>query len=92
MCYMLAFIIAKHRIFLFFMLNEHLFHLFSCVTPCLCAFCRNKENKTRIKQFGQQLKKLCIFFFMVATTTIYGHDHDPKPKKTVHSACTMVAT
>ena len=55
-CYKLAFIIAY---FVFLILTEHLFHLFSCLTPCLCAFCRNEENKTRIKQFGQQLKKLC---------------------------------
>ena len=33
-----------------------------------------EENKTKIKQFGQELKKLCRIAVMVATAAIHGHD------------------
>ena len=45
---------------MFLRLTEHPFHLFPYLTPFLCAFHRNKEEKIRIKQFGQQLKKLKV--------------------------------
>ena len=41
----------------------------------LCVFCKNEENKTKIKIYGQELKKLCKIVVMVMTTAIHGHDH-----------------
>ena len=82
MCFRLAFISVKHSIFHDFDANLAPFSVTSCLTPSLCVFCRNKENKTKIKQFGKDLKKLCKEKDMVATTKFYGCDHKilwPRP-------------
>ena len=64
--------------FMLMMLTQHPSYSFSCLTASLCVFCRNEENKTKIKQFGQELKELCKKEAMVATIAVYGRDHSSK--------------
>ena len=78
---MLAFISAKHHIFHAFDANLAPFYSFSCLTPYLCVFCRIEENKTKIKQFGQELKELCKKDVMVVTIIVYGCDHNSKQEE-----------
>ena len=49
------------------MLTKHPSYSFSCLTPYLCVFCRNEENVMKSKQYGQELKNLCMEESMVAT-------------------------
>ena len=70
MCFILAFIIEKHRIFHTFDANSVPFYSYSCLTPYLCVICRIEDNKTKIKQFGQELKELC--------KRCHGRDHNSK--------------
>ena len=51
-----------------------------------------KRKKTKIKQFGQDLKKLCKEEVVIATIGFYGHDHKSNKKKTVQPRCNVVAT
>ena len=65
------------------MLTKHPSYSFSCLTPSICVFCRNEENKTKIKKFRQDLKKLCKEEVVVTTIGFYGHDHKSNKKKTM---------
>ena len=56
---------------------------------------RNEENKTKIKQFEQGMKKLFKLqswsrprYFMIVTTSIYGRDHNTL----VLAFCSVVVT
>ena len=52
-----------------------------------------KKKKTRIKQFGQELKELCKKEAMVATTTFYGRDHKViLGGRLLQLRCSVVAT
>ena len=53
-----------------FMLTKYPSYSFSCLTPYICVFCRNEENKMKNKQFRQEMKNLCKEEAMVATTTL----------------------
>ena len=55
---MLAFIITKHCILFSFDANLAPFSFPFMFNPSSCVFCRNEENKTKIEQFGQEMKKL----------------------------------
>ena len=77
---------------MFFMLTKHPYYSFSCLTPYIFVFFRNKENKTNRKQFGKKLKKLCNEEVMVATIAIYGHNHRSNTKKTLQQSFNVVAT
>ena len=57
------------------MLTKYPSYSFSCLTPYICVFCRNEENKMKSKQFRQDLKKLCKEEVIVVTTGFYGRDH-----------------
>ena len=50
------------------MLTKHPSYSFSCLTPYICVFCRNEENKTKSKQFEHELRKICKEESMVVTT------------------------
>ena len=56
--------------FMILMLTKHPSYSFSCLTPYICVFRRNKENEMKNKQFGQGLKNLCKEEVVVATTTL----------------------
>ena len=71
--------------FMILMLTEHPSYSFSCLTPYICVFCRNKENKMKSKQFGQDLKKLCKEEAVVVTI-------GQCKKETVLQRCSVVAT
>ena len=48
------------------MLSKRTSYLFLCLIPYNCVFCRNEENETKSKQFGQEIRKLCseeVVFF-----------------------------
>ena len=49
------------------MLTKHISHSFSCLTLYIFLFCRNKENETKSKKFGQELRKICKEEAVVAT-------------------------
>ena len=66
-------------------LTQNPSYSFSCLFPSLRVFCRNEENKKKIKQFRQELKELCKKEAMVATI-------DQNRRKTVQSNFSMVTT
>ena len=57
------------------MLTKHPSYLFSSLTPYICVFCRNEENETKSKQFGEESSKLCKEEVVITTLGFYGHDH-----------------
>ena len=57
------------------MLTKHPSYSFSGLAPYICVFCRNEENETKSKQFGQELSKLCKEEVVVATIGFYGRDY-----------------
>ena len=84
---------------MFLMLTKYPYYSFSCLTPYIYVFFRNKENKTKYKKFGQKLKKLCneevmvaTIAFMVMNIAIYGHNHRSNTKKTLQQSFGVVAT
>ena len=40
----------------------------------MCLFCRNKENETRSKQIGEEIRKLCNEASTVVTLNDHGRD------------------
>ena len=71
------------------MLTKHPSYSFSCLTPYICVFCINDENETKIKQFRQQLTKLCNKEGVVAIINQYEKDI---MQKTLGVIATTVAT
>ena len=60
---------------MFLMITKNPSYSFSCITPYICVFCRNEENKMKSKQFGQENEKVmhgrthdCDHTCVVATT------------------------
>ena len=92
MCFRLVFISAKHRIFHDIDANLAPSYSFSCLTAYMCVFCRNEENETKSKIFGQYLKNLCKEEVVVATIGFYGHDHRSMQEETTQQLCSVVVT
>ena len=57
--------------FVILMLTKHPSYSFSCLTPYNCVFCRNIENETKSKQFGQEMRKLSIEEAVVTTIALW---------------------
>ena len=55
---------------MFLMVTKPPSYLFSCLTSYICVFCRNEENKTKNKQFGQEIKNMCKEELVVETITL----------------------
>ena len=71
----------KIAYFMILMLTKHPSYSFSCLNPYICVFCINEENEMKIKQFGQELKKLCDEEVMVMTNRFYGRNHRAKSQE-----------
>ena len=52
---------------MFVMITKHPSYSLSCITPYICVFCKNEENKMKNKQLGQEMKNLCKEKVVAAT-------------------------
>ena len=77
---------------MFFILTKHPSYSFSCITPCICVFCRNEENDTKSKQFGQEMRRLCLEELMVSTTVVWLQPQLKTKMKVVQQSLFVVET